>query len=65
MNDEIAERPSRIVAMLEDIQRRLTLIEPKVWKDWDQVDSIYDEARLLRKERDEARAEIALLKGEA
>jgi hypothetical protein len=39
-------------------ERLRKLVEPKEWLGWDQVDSIYDEARLLRKERDEAREQL-------
>jgi hypothetical protein len=38
------------------------LVEPKEWQGWEQVDSIYDEARLLRRERDDALSEVSVLR---
>lgn len=42
-------------ALREEYERLEKLVEPEKW-DWDEIDTIYEEARLLRKERDEARA---------
>jgi hypothetical protein len=51
--------PEAAQIMSDEILRLRKLVEPKEWLGWDQVDSIYDEARLLRKERDEARERLA------
>ncbi len=45
-----------IEALAAENARLRKLIEPKEWLGWEQVDSIYEEARLLRRERDEAHA---------
>jgi hypothetical protein len=45
-----------IAALQAEVERLGKLVEPKEWLGWEQIDSIYDEARLLRKERDEMAA---------
>lgn len=45
-----------------EVERLRTLIEPAEWTGWDQIDSIYEEARLLRRERDAERAEVVRLR---
>ena len=42
-----------------EVERLRKLTEPDEWMGWEQVDSIYEEARLLRRERDDARALLA------
>jgi hypothetical protein len=53
-----------IKALGAEVARLRKLVEPKEWMGWAQVHSIYDEARLLRKERDEARAALAAVEGQ-
>jgi len=61
----LAENHDQVVGWLREkeaeVERLEKLIEPTEWKGWEQIDSIYEEARLLRRERDEARAEVERL----
>lgn len=50
------------VVRADAYERLCKLVEPKKWLGWEQVDSIYEEARLLRKERDQAMARIENLR---
>lgn len=56
MTDPSTPVPSdeAVEALTAENARLRKLVEPKEWMGWEQVDSIYDEARLLRRERDAA-----------